>query len=69
MHRDTGWFKSSYSAAANDSCVEVRIADSVGVRDTKNRDAGTLWLTGPTWTAFLAELATAPTARQRVRPR
>ena len=66
MHRDTGWFKSSYSGSGSNACVEVRIADSIGVRDSKNRDAGMLWLTAPAWGAFLADLATAPTARQQV---
>jgi hypothetical protein len=26
--RDTGWFKSSYSGGGDDSCVEVRIAET-----------------------------------------
>ena len=35
--RDTGWYKSSFSMAGNDNCVEVRhIATGVGVRDSKN---------------------------------
>lgn len=35
--RDTGWFKSSFSGAATDNCVEVRLSDSgARVRDSKN---------------------------------
>lgn len=35
--RDTGWFKSSFSSADSDNCVEVRIIEKVvGVRDSKN---------------------------------
>jgi hypothetical protein len=35
--RDTGWFKSTFSGAATDNCVEVRITGlAVRVRDSKN---------------------------------
>jgi hypothetical protein len=34
--RDTGWFKSTRSGGASDACVEVRFADTVRVRDSKN---------------------------------
>jgi hypothetical protein len=60
MDRDSGWFKSSYSGSGSDTCVEVRIAASIGVRDTKNRDGGTLRLPPTSWSAFLAGLAAAP---------
>lgn len=34
---DTGWFKSTYSGAANDACVEVRISEvGTRVRDSKS---------------------------------
>ncbi|ONI77257.1 DUF397 domain-containing protein [Actinosynnema sp. ALI-1.44] len=52
--RDTGWFKSSYSGAGTDNCVEVRISDyTASVRDTKNRTAGTLDLPATAWRQFL----------------
>ncbi|GAA3056398.1 DUF397 domain-containing protein [Actinokineospora globicatena] len=58
--RDTGWFKSSYSGAANETCVEVRLTDTaVRVRDTKNRTAGTLAITPATWTALVTGLKNA----------
>ena len=51
---DTGWFKSSYSGAANENCVEVRITDgSVGVRDSKNQAGPTFAVPGPAWTHFV----------------
>lgn len=51
-----GWRKSSYSeSGGNTSCVEVgRASTKVGVRDTKNRAAGTLVFPADAWTAFLA---------------
>lgn len=51
------WRKSSYSDANGGSCVEV--ADTVGavmVRDTTDRDGGTLAFTAGAWQAFLGTL-------------
>ncbi|MGM1064978.1 DUF397 domain-containing protein [Saccharothrix sp. Mg75] len=52
----TDWFKSSYSGAATDNCVEVRFAGSaVGVRDSKNtRESLTVSPAG--WAAFTGAL-------------
>ncbi|WP_084642599.1 DUF397 domain-containing protein [Actinoalloteichus hymeniacidonis] len=48
------WKKSSRSAVQT-SCVEVGWAPGVvGIRDTKNRDSGTLLLDRPAFTSFLA---------------
>jgi uncharacterized protein DUF397 len=50
---DAAWFKSSYSATQN-ACVEVAmIPGVVGVRDTKDRDGGTLVFDGAAWASFL----------------
>ncbi|MFR9730806.1 DUF397 domain-containing protein [Saccharopolyspora sp. MS10] len=50
------WFKSSYSNSQNE-CVEVALVPGgAGVRDTKDRDGGTLTFTGTTWSAFLTTL-------------
>ncbi|MBM7772009.1 hypothetical protein JOD54_002213 [Actinokineospora baliensis] len=51
----TAWFKSTFSGAANDNCVEVRFTEGslVAVRDSKNPSAT---LTIPTWRHFLTTL-------------
>ena len=53
--RFTAWRKSSRSSGGG-NCVEVAPADDanvVGVRDTKNRDGGTLQFGAAAWTAFV----------------
>lgn len=47
-----GWRKSTFSGNG-ESCVEVANADGVAVRDTTNRDGGTLSFTAAAWQAFL----------------
>jgi hypothetical protein len=52
----TGWRKASYSNGSG-QCVETASkADTVAVRDTANRDGGTLSFTAGAWRAFTAEL-------------
>ena len=51
------WRKSSYSGANGGSCVETASANQVIlVRDTTNRDGGTLAFTADAWIAFTASL-------------
>lgn len=69
MDRVTGWFKSTYSDGGSASCVEVQLGASIGVRDSKNRGAGALWLPPTAWSAFLADLTVAPTEPRADRPR
>jgi hypothetical protein len=46
------WRKSSYSANGGQNCVEVAGDKAVLVRDTTNRDGGTLSLT-EAWQTFV----------------
>lgn len=47
------WHKSTYSGGGQ-ACIETATAAGVvGVRDTKNRDAGTVTVSRPAWTAFI----------------
>jgi hypothetical protein len=51
------WRKSSRSNAAQDACVEVGGGDRViGVRDTENRDGGTLVFDSERWRDFAAKV-------------
>lgn len=45
------WRKSSHSATEGE-CVEVSLADSIGVRDTKARHLGQLTVSRAAWTAL-----------------
>jgi Domain of unknown function (DUF397) len=46
--------KSSYSANGGSDCVEVgQVTEVIGVRDTTDRDGGTLGFTAEAWQAFL----------------
>lgn len=50
------WRKSTYSTGSGGDCVEVASAESVAVRDTKDRDGGTLSFSAEAWRAFLGTL-------------
>lgn len=50
------WRKSSYSDGNGGACVEVAGGDGIAVRDTKDRDGGTLTFTADAWAAFTASL-------------
>ena len=53
--------KSSRSKGGANNCVEVGLAtEVVGVRDTKDRDGGTLVFDRSTWEAFLPSLKAGP---------
>lgn len=57
LNQATGWFTSSRTGQGQ-NCVEVTIAVPgwVGVRDTKNRQAGLLALNRQQWSTFLAAI-------------
>jgi uncharacterized protein DUF397 len=57
MTNSTGWFKSSWSTETQD-CVEVRLGDEVGVRDSKAPSDGQLSVDSGAWGAFLVYVAT-----------
>jgi hypothetical protein len=48
------WRKSSFSGGNGGGCVEAGVADAgrVLIRDTTNRDGGTLSVPGDVWRAF-----------------
>jgi Domain of unknown function (DUF397) len=50
------WRKSSYSNGGSNACVEVGSTDGVLVRDTTNRDGGTLTFSAEAWERFTASL-------------
>jgi hypothetical protein len=51
------WRKSSYSGGSGGNCVEVAsAATTVIVRDTKDRDGGTLAFAPDAWEAFTTSL-------------
>ena len=52
----TKWRKSSYSNGGSAACVEVASTDGVLVRDTTNRDGGTLAFSAEAWERFTASL-------------
>ncbi|MEV6231048.1 DUF397 domain-containing protein [Saccharopolyspora shandongensis] len=59
MDTIANWRTSSYSNGQGGMCVEVGAgADLVGVRDTKDRDGGTLTFQPQAWGSFLAAIKT-----------
>lgn len=53
---DMNWRKSRYSSNGGADCVEVVSASGVLVRDTTNRDGGTLSFSAEAWGRFTASL-------------
>ncbi|MEV4597305.1 DUF397 domain-containing protein [Amycolatopsis sp. NPDC049253] len=50
------WRTSSYSGQQGE-CVEVRtLSEEAGVRDSKDREGGSLLIAGEAWRAFLERL-------------
>lgn len=50
------WRKSTYSAGNGGDCVEVASGDMVLVRDTADRDGGTLAFGAAAWQRFLGTI-------------
>ncbi|AVT40033.1 DUF397 domain-containing protein [Plantactinospora sp. BB1] len=59
---DAAWRKSTRSTPNGGSCVEVadNLPGRVLVRDSKDRDGGTLAFTPTAWHAFVTDLAHRP---------
>jgi hypothetical protein len=53
---ETAWRKSSFSGTTG-NCVEVKYAETVGVRDSKRPAAGQLAFAPDAWATFLQEPA------------
>ena len=53
---DMNWRKSRYSSNGGANCVEVATAGTVLVRDTTDRDGGTLAFSARAWVAFAATI-------------
>jgi len=53
---DSTWRKSSWSDANGGGCVEVATSGAILVRDTTDRDGGTLSFTAEAWTEFLTNV-------------
>jgi hypothetical protein len=58
MSHRRDWHKSSYSPNGS-NCVEVAEGAETLVRDTQNREAGLLSVSGAEWTALLGAVASA----------
>ena len=51
------WRKSSFSANGGEACIETANSDgAILVRDTTNRDGGTLAFTAGVWAKFTVSL-------------
>jgi hypothetical protein len=50
------WRKSTYSSGNGGDCVEIASDDMVMVRDTTNRDGGTLGFSTAAWEQFLGTI-------------
>ncbi|MGW0213697.1 DUF397 domain-containing protein [Micromonospora chokoriensis] len=59
---DARWHKSTKSGTNGGNCVEVadNLPDVVLVRDTKDRDGGTLAFGSTAWRAFVATFCERP---------
>ncbi len=53
---DMNWRKASYSSNGGANCVEVASSELVLVRDTTDRDGGTLSFTAQAWSVFVTGL-------------
>ncbi|WUH23989.1 DUF397 domain-containing protein [Streptomyces sp. NBC_00448] len=51
---ETSWYKSSYSGAEGNACVEIAaLTQNVGIRDSKDKQGPALLVTPSAWSSFL----------------
>jgi len=57
QERPRAWRKASQSNGSGGACVEVAMFEdgTIGIRDSKNPTGPKLFLTRPSWTAFLSD--------------
>ena len=62
---EANWRKSTYSGGQGGQCVEVATPPGhVAVRDTTNRDGGTLAFSAQAWKAFAASIKNGEAGQQ-----
>ncbi|MFB8775461.1 DUF397 domain-containing protein [Streptomyces broussonetiae] len=54
MNDQLTWFKSSYSDDEGGDCVEVALAATIHIRDSKAPTGQQLHISAPAWAAFIA---------------
>ncbi|MGW3289449.1 DUF397 domain-containing protein [Streptomyces sp. NPDC001002] len=56
---ELAWFKSSYSSAQGDNCIEVAVTPAtIHIRDTKDRTRAHLTVGPAAWSTFVAHRST-----------
>ncbi|MET9076463.1 DUF397 domain-containing protein [Streptomyces sp. NPDC004232] len=56
---ELAWFKSSYSSASGDNCIEVAVRPAtVHIRDSKAKEGPVLGLSPAAWSDFVGYAAT-----------
>ncbi|MFI6686633.1 DUF397 domain-containing protein [Streptomyces sp. NPDC050485] len=51
------WFKSSYSGAEGNSCIEIApLTSGIGIRDSKDKEGPALVVSAETWAAFVSPM-------------
>ncbi|MEU7184240.1 MULTISPECIES: DUF397 domain-containing protein [Streptomyces] len=57
------WYKSSYSGAEGNACVEIaKLTDEVAIRDSKDTAGPALVVTRASWTAFVGLIGSSDAA-------
>jgi hypothetical protein len=54
--REQAWWRTSSYSGSQGQCVEVAYSAAARIRDTKDRDGGTLTVPAPAWQSFTRQL-------------